>query len=68
MSRLRHSLNDESVRSGTVLGSWSNVPDLVPEADMVQLLTDKRGKAVGTQAAKQGGQGGQGSSDVIVID
>ncbi|OJT11245.1 hypothetical protein TRAPUB_12245 [Trametes pubescens] len=38
VSRLRHALNDSSVRAGTVLGSWANIPDLVPEAEVVDLL------------------------------
>ncbi|OJT02143.1 hypothetical protein TRAPUB_7401 [Trametes pubescens] len=53
VSRLRHSLSDESVRTGTVLGSWSNIPELVPEAEVVQLLTDKsrKGKSRAAPAA-----------------
>ncbi|KAL1937047.1 hypothetical protein VTO73DRAFT_15573 [Trametes versicolor] len=51
VSRLRHSLGEESVRSGTVLGSWSNVPGLVPEADVVQLLAARHGGAQPAAAA-----------------
>ncbi|KAI0363102.1 hypothetical protein BV20DRAFT_910630, partial [Pilatotrama ljubarskyi] len=38
VSRLRHSLSDESVRTGTVLGSWCEFPELVPEEEVVALL------------------------------
>ncbi|EIW52247.1 uncharacterized protein TRAVEDRAFT_136039, partial [Trametes versicolor FP-101664 SS1] len=51
VSRLRHSLSDESVRTGTVLGSWSDIPELVPEAEVVSLLTEKSRKTGGSRAA-----------------
>ncbi|OJT11002.1 hypothetical protein TRAPUB_12479, partial [Trametes pubescens] len=39
--RLRHSLSNKSVCTGTVLGSWADYHELVPEADVVQLLAEK---------------------------
>ena len=38
MSRLRHSLNDASVRASALLASWSGIPDLLPEKDMIALI------------------------------
>ncbi|EIW62759.1 uncharacterized protein TRAVEDRAFT_97139, partial [Trametes versicolor FP-101664 SS1] len=38
VSRLRHSLADESVRANTVLGSWARIADLLPEADLVEVI------------------------------
>ena len=35
VSRLRHSLNDASVRANTLLGSWSAIPGLVSEPDVL---------------------------------
>ena len=35
VSRLRHSLNDASVRANTLLGSWSAIPGLVSEPDIL---------------------------------
>ncbi|KAL1947002.1 hypothetical protein VTO73DRAFT_13963 [Trametes versicolor] len=65
VSRLRHSLSDESVRTGTVLGSWSNIPELVPEAEVVQLLTDKSRKGKSRAAPAAAAPAG---ADVIEID
>lgn len=62
VSRLRHSLSDESVRTGTVLGSWSNYPELVPETEIINLLAEKvrvSGGSVVSRAATQ---------EVIVVD
>ena len=38
VSRLRHSLNDASVRASALLASWSSIPDLIPQADTISLL------------------------------
>ncbi|PIL32937.1 hypothetical protein GSI_05055 [Ganoderma sinense ZZ0214-1] len=49
VSRLRHSLSDQSVRASTVLGSWARYSELVPEADAIELLRRKekgKGKVV----------------------
>ena len=43
VNRLRTSLSDSSVRAGTVLASWTQIPGLVPEEEMVAFLADKRG-------------------------
>lgn len=38
MSKYRHSLSDESVRASTLLGSWANIPELVPKGDAIAKL------------------------------
>ncbi|RPD53478.1 hypothetical protein L226DRAFT_443259, partial [Lentinus tigrinus ALCF2SS1-7] len=38
VSRLRHSLGDASVRASTLLGSWSRIPDLVAEREVIAHL------------------------------
>ena len=38
VSRLRHSLSDASVRASALLGSWSTLPDLIPEKETIALL------------------------------
>ncbi|OJT13075.1 Zinc finger BED domain-containing protein 4 [Trametes pubescens] len=50
VSRLRHSLGDESVRTGTVLGSWAEHPELVPEDEVVEVV--KRHMRQGKDKAK----------------
>ena len=50
VSRLRHSLSDQTVRASTVLGSWARYPELVPEADAVALLREK-GKGKGKDSS-----------------
>jgi hypothetical protein len=41
VSRLRHSLSDESTRAATVLGSWANIPGLVIEEELISNIRDK---------------------------
>jgi hypothetical protein len=41
VSKLRHSLSDESTRAATVLHAWSEIPGLIPEADIIQVFKDK---------------------------
>ena len=41
VSRLRHSLSEESVRANTILGSWARIDHLVPEKETVKFLKKK---------------------------
>ncbi|EIW52838.1 uncharacterized protein TRAVEDRAFT_87097, partial [Trametes versicolor FP-101664 SS1] len=38
VSRLRHSLADESVRTSTILGSWALLPDVLAEDELVEVI------------------------------
>ena len=51
ISRLRHSLNDESVRANTLLGSWSAVPALVSEPEILVKLGGKERRSRAQSAA-----------------
>ena len=54
VSRLRHSLSDQTVRASTVLGSWAWHADLVPEDVSVSLLRQKekgKDKVIPTDSA-----------------
>ena len=42
VSRLRHSLSDESVRASTVLGSWARIPGLVPEKAILKRFRKRK--------------------------
>jgi hypothetical protein len=39
---LRHSLSESSTRAATILGSWAEVPDLIPEQEMIENIRAKR--------------------------
>ena len=41
VSKLRHSLSDESMQATTVLHAWSEIPGLIPEAKIIQAFKDK---------------------------
>lgn len=41
VSRLRHSLSDETTRSATVLGSWATIPGLVPREELIANIRAK---------------------------
>lgn len=38
---MRHSLSDESTRAASVLGSWCEIPELIPRTEIVQVFKDK---------------------------
>ncbi|KAI0069216.1 hypothetical protein BV25DRAFT_1777220, partial [Artomyces pyxidatus] len=38
VSRLRHSLSDESTRAATVLQSWMSIPGLVHEKELAEMM------------------------------
>lgn len=44
VSKLRHSLSDESVRASTIMGSWlrSGIPGILPEGELLDVLRNKR--------------------------
>ncbi|THH15827.1 hypothetical protein EUX98_g9402 [Antrodiella citrinella] len=41
VTKRRHALSDESVRAATVLSSWANIPDIIPEAHIVSVFKGK---------------------------
>ncbi len=45
VSKLRHNLSDESTRAATVLSAWMKVPNLVPEAKIIQTFADKASRS-----------------------
>ncbi|OJT02154.1 Zinc finger BED domain-containing protein RICESLEEPER 2 [Trametes pubescens] len=68
VSRLRHSLSDESVRTGTVLGSWCDYPEIVPEAQLVELIARRRGAHVAAPAAVPAAAVPAAAPEVIELD
>lgn len=42
VSRLRHSLSDESTRAATVLASWAGLPGLVPDVEIIDNIKKKK--------------------------
>ncbi|KIJ28004.1 hypothetical protein M422DRAFT_92102, partial [Sphaerobolus stellatus SS14] len=41
VSRLHHSLGDESMQSATVLGSWDGIPGLILEKEIITAFKEK---------------------------
>ena len=41
VSKLHHALSEESTWASTVLYAWSEIPGLIPEADIIQVFKDK---------------------------
>jgi hypothetical protein len=52
VSKLHHSLSDESTRAATVLHVWSEIPGLIPEANIIQVFKDKCQQSNGKEQAK----------------
>jgi len=55
VSRMRHSLADESIRAACVLGSWCEFPGAIPREDIITLFKDKS-KRVGKQRVSDGAE------------
>ena len=47
VTKLCHALSDESTRASTVLHAWSEIPGLIPEADIISIFKDKGGRLKG---------------------
>jgi hypothetical protein len=41
VSKMCHSLSDESTRAATVLGSWCDFPGVIPQDDIMEIFKDK---------------------------
>jgi hypothetical protein len=41
VSKMRHSLSDESTRAASVLGVWCDLPGAVPRDEIVAIFKDK---------------------------
>ena len=41
VSKMRHSLSDESTRAASVLGSWCDLPGAVPRDEIIAVFRDK---------------------------
>jgi hypothetical protein len=41
VSKMRHSLSDESTRAASVLGAWCDLPGAVPRDEIVAVFKDK---------------------------
>ncbi|OJT13582.1 hypothetical protein TRAPUB_9870 [Trametes pubescens] len=69
VSRLRHSLADESVRANTVLGSWARIADLLPEADLIEVVRQhSAGKKRAADVEQPAPNGAKAGDDVIVLN
>lgn len=59
--RLRHSFSDESVRASMLLGSWAQIPELVPERKAIHRI-----KAIVRQARQEAAAAN--AAEVIVVE
>jgi hypothetical protein len=41
ISKMRHSLSDESTRAASVLGAWCNLPGAIPHDEIMDACKDK---------------------------
>ncbi|KAF8574083.1 hypothetical protein K439DRAFT_1373493 [Ramaria rubella] len=42
ISRLQHSLSDQSTRVASVLASWASIKGLIPKAEIIQTFQNKK--------------------------
>jgi hypothetical protein len=54
VSRMHHALSDQSVRAATVLGSWCDIPGLVPQNDLTAAFNDKKKHLKNTEKSISG--------------
>lgn len=58
VSKMQHSLSDESTRAATVLSSWCNFPIAIPRDEIISVFRDKSRRP-------KGGKGKEVSSNVV---
>ena len=65
VSKMRHSLSDESTRAATVLSSWCNFPSAIPREQIISIFCDKseRPKGKGKEVADA-----EGNASAIQVD
>jgi hypothetical protein len=64
VSKMRHSLCDESVRAASILGSWCSLPDAIPREEIITAFHDKAKRNKGKEPAVAS----NATSDNIIID
>jgi hypothetical protein len=53
VTKLRHALSDDSTRASTLLHAWSEFPELIPTAKIIQIFKDKPSRTVKEQNASR---------------
>jgi hypothetical protein len=51
VSKMRHSLSDESTQAASVVGSWCDFPGAVPHKDIMRVFKDKSKQALDKEKA-----------------
>lgn len=59
VSKHRHSLSDRSTRAAIIMSSWTQIPGVVIESDVLEALQEKAGRLA---------KGGTSEIDVIEVD
>jgi hypothetical protein len=62
VSKMRHSLSDQSARAASVLGAWCNLPGAIPREEAMVIFRDKNKRPKGSSSVMPG------SSDAMVVD
>jgi len=60
VSRMRHSLSDNSVQAATVVGSWATFPGLIPHNEIAAIFNEKSKRLKGKCA--------ETTSDAILVE
>jgi hypothetical protein len=65
VSRMRHSLSDETTRAASVLGAWCDLPGAVPRDEIMAVFKDK-GKRPKNNVFMASSEA-EGSEDIIML-
>ena len=52
VSKRRHALSSDSIRAGIVISAWSQVPNLLPETQIIKVFNDKSSRATDHSTAE----------------
>ncbi|KAF7799642.1 hypothetical protein EIP86_010882, partial [Pleurotus ostreatoroseus] len=63
-----HALSDESVCAATILGSWSSVEGLIPEADLIERFKNKNKRMRASQIVNVFEDVEEDNEDIMLID
>ena len=71
VSKMRHSLSDQSSRAATVLGAWCSLPSAIPRDEIMAVFRDKNKRPKGNSSATSATTSlldASSSTDAVIIN
>ena len=63
VSKMRHSLSDESTRAASVLGAWCSLPGVIPRNEIMDAFKDKSKRPKNNNVPSESSNG----VDIVIV-